>query len=376
MKTIKTNKTEKEIGKFQYNEKNILSKSFIKEIMKSTDRSTIESTYYNEREHNEQAKFFEENTLWLKWNRAKRNTRKRQESFLILLSMKEIEKLSWSIDQENSNRVKPKIVVRETVKDKNGVVVHRIGDLIDNEKYQAIENLIVVQLGKYEKLSMINSKIYNKGYRLSYGNLDKSVSVVQFDGRLVNKLTNDLFDSIESYVDSLPEIHHVLQCKTERITSELIADWKESEKQGLYDREQLKIALKTYNHYMFFKVNTSVDEEVSYVYDNGDIVITNLEDNKESYIPSEFVTYDTESISGSNIARKGDTFIPIYVLPEKVERVLPKDESLVKITNGKRTTTVVQTWKAKAKPKEEKVKKISNTQQWLYDNDPKYKKAQ
>jgi hypothetical protein len=351
-----------------------LGKSFqawIDDITIKSDRDTITDSYYSEKEYINNALKYERDTPWLVWNRAKRTTRKRTTSFLVLLSMKEIDKLAWSIDIENKNRTTPKIVVRETVKDKNGSVLHKIGDLIENEKYLAIENLIVSQLEKYDRLASVSQKLYDKGYRLSYGNVDRTVCVIHANGKIVNYLTNELYDSLTSYCDTLPVSQEKKPVIQNRITPELITDWQESEIQGLYDKEQLKLALKTYNHYTFYKMNVSQDEEVSYAYDNGDIVIRNTESDTETYLPSELVSYDSDTISGEDIARKGDTFIPIYVIPEESDRVLPTEESTVKVTYKNGDTKVIQqTWKAKAKQKSD-TKKLSITAQWLKENDKK-----
>jgi hypothetical protein len=160
----------------------------------------------------------------------------------------------------------------------------------------------------------------------------------------------------------------VRQERQEYVSSDLILDWEESEKQSLLDRELLEQSLKAYNKYVMYKLAKNGITEDYKITDENQLVLTDENLEYDTIIETDSIEYDTEILDGSMICRKGSTFLPIYVLTEKEERILPIDEKEIKVTIGKRTTTVVQTWKAKPK---EKVKKLSITAHWLKDNSKK-----
>ena len=91
--------------------------------------------------------------------------------------------------------------------------------------------------------------------------------------------------------------------------------------------------------------------------------------------------YDTvsrESLkkSGITIARKGDALIPIYVSPNKVERVLPEEESVIRVTlNGKTVEKRHTNYRMTNLKGKSKKKVYDEASRWLKENDPKRKTA-
>ena len=315
-----------------------------KNTFSDTDRNDILSTY-KVLDTTDYSKV----TDWLLWERKQKIVvQKRRNQKFILIDYIKLNEYVWSIDEENSDRIKPLKIVNK--------------ELVDNPLYIRIDNIVNKYLAIYVNLKTLAKKLVLKGYRFSYGNIDKSVSVVHANGKLVNYITNELYDNLESYIGSLPISKEPIRVVQKRVIQEI--DFEYNEKKSLEEKESLEQALKAYNNYTMYKLSKNGITEDYRITDENDLVIQDSKLDYDLVIPTESIEFDTEILDGSNICRKGNTFLPIYVLHEEKERELPIEEKIIKITkNG--STILKSSTDFKVKKRESVVQKTLSEKQRL-----------